>query len=41
MSSKHTTLHELKANLDHIDAWLNDLYENEKMSMNAMESVLR
>ena len=32
MSSKDTTLKELKAKLDHIDAWLNDLYENEKLT---------
>ena len=31
MSSKDTTLQELKEKLDHIDALLNDLYENEKL----------
>ena len=31
MSSKDKTLQELKNKLDHIDAWLNDLYENEKL----------
>ena len=35
MSSKDKTLQELKEKLDHIDAWLNDLYENEKLPEDA------
>ena len=31
MSSKDTTLRELREKLDQIDALLNDLYENEKL----------
>ncbi len=35
MSSKDKTLQELKKKLGHIDAWLNDLYENEKLPEDA------
>ena len=39
MSSKDTTLRELREKLDQIDALLNDLYENEKLPDDVWEPL--